>query len=71
MIALEIQQELESLGNALDAAFARRFFKTGPGEYGEGDLFRGLRLPVIRKLAKKIQGHTRMRHRRASLLPVS
>jgi 3-methyladenine DNA glycosylase AlkD len=49
----DIQAELDGLADPQAAAFAQRFFKTGPGQYGEGDIFRGIRVPVLRRLAKK------------------
>lgn len=51
MKADDVQEELRALGNPLAAAMALRFFKTGPGQYGEGDRFRGIKVPVIRKVA--------------------
>lgn len=51
--AMEAEAELVSLGDPEDAAFLQRFFKTGPGEYGAGDRFLGIRVPVVRKLARK------------------
>ena len=53
MVTAEIQEELARLGSAEQAAILQRFFKTGPGEYGAGDRFRGIRVPVLRKLARK------------------
>src|SRR5271166_1091927 len=52
MTGKDIQIHLRSLGNAKDAAFLAGFFKTGPGQYGEGDVFIGVRVPVIRNVAK-------------------
>jgi 3-methyladenine DNA glycosylase AlkD len=49
----EIQKALADLGDSGQAAILQRFFKTGPGQYGEGDRFRGIRVPVLRKIAGK------------------
>ncbi len=49
----EIQERLKALGDPRHAAILQRFFKTGPGEYGEGDRFVGMRVPEVRKLAQE------------------
>lgn len=49
----EIIRQLHKLGNPAIAAHAQRFFKTGKGEYGEGDQFLGIRVPTIRKCVTK------------------
>ena len=58
MKVAELQKKLTSLEDSHRASLHKRFFKTGPGEYGEGDLFRGIRVPVLRKLAKEYQSLT-------------
>ena len=53
MNANEISNRLQKMGNKEDARFLQGFFKTGPGQYGEGDIFLGIRVPAVRKLAKE------------------
>lgn len=47
-----IQQLLLTLSNSDIAEHSQRFFKTEAGEYGEGDIFLGIRMPVLRQHAK-------------------
>ena len=59
----DIKNEMRKLANKKIAEHSQRFFKTGKGQYGEGDIFLGIRVPVLRKIAKKF--------RRISLAEVS
>ena len=59
----DIKNEMRKLANKKTAKHSQRFFKTGKGQYGEGDIFLGIRVPVLRKIAKKF--------RRISLAEVS
>lgn len=47
--------KLEALSDEKNAGILQRFFKTGPGEYGEGDRFRGIRVPALRKLCREFR----------------
>ncbi|MHC4434880.1 MAG: DNA alkylation repair protein [Planctomycetota bacterium] len=48
-----ILKRLRELGDSDVAAHSQRFFKTGPGQYGEGDKFLGIRVPTVRKCVRK------------------
>ncbi len=49
----EIHHRLHNLADKDKAKILHGFFKTGPGQYGEGDRFIGVTVPVLRKLAKE------------------
>jgi 3-methyladenine DNA glycosylase AlkD len=55
MLVQNIQRKLQELESRKKAKVLQRFFKTGPGEYGEGDVFIGVKVPELRKLAKEYQ----------------
>lgn len=51
----DLEHELRALKNAERAEASQWFFKTGPGQYGAGDQFFGITVPVQRKIAKRYQ----------------
>jgi 3-methyladenine DNA glycosylase AlkD len=53
--AQQIRKRLRQFASKEKAKILRRFFKTGPGEYGEGDVFLGVVVPDIRRVAKEFQ----------------
>jgi 3-methyladenine DNA glycosylase AlkD len=49
----EIKRELALLADPAKAKVLQGFFKTGPGQYGEGDIFLGVGVPLLRRLVAK------------------
>jgi 3-methyladenine DNA glycosylase AlkD len=54
--AVSVRRRLRELCDPRDALFLQGFFKTAPGQYGEGDRFLGIRVPVIRRVAREARG---------------
>ena len=48
-----LMTEMLSQADAVQAVGLSRFFKTGPGQYGEGDRFLGINVPVTRKIVER------------------
>jgi 3-methyladenine DNA glycosylase AlkD len=58
MSAAAFRRRLMAHANPADAAILQKFFKTGPGQYGEGDVFVGVRLPAMRAICRECRGAT-------------
>ncbi|HEY4381113.1 MAG TPA: DNA alkylation repair protein [Acidobacteriaceae bacterium] len=56
MTGAALKRELKAAGTPERAAGAARFFKTGKGEYGEGDLFLGITVPDLRRIVRRYRG---------------
>lgn len=55
MSARAIERRLRAVGDPERAKHSLRFFRTGPGQYGEGDRFLGLTVPEIRAVAREFK----------------
>ncbi len=50
---MSVQSDLKKIANVQKATILSRFFKTGKGQYGEGDVFWGIMVPQQREIAKQ------------------
>jgi len=55
MTAKEARKQLKALSSSEVAKSAARFFKTGPGQYGEGDKFIGIKVPTLRTVSREFR----------------
>lgn len=53
MSARQVQKEIKTLANRAKAYHLQKYFQTAPGQYGQGDIFLGLTVPQVRKIATK------------------
>ena len=56
--AVEISKRIHAIADPVRAIGTARFFKTGPGEYGEGDKFAGVTTPQMRAIVKEVAKDT-------------
>lgn len=50
--ASDVEERLRAEADPERARFQQGFFKTGPGEYGEGDVFLGIKVPTLRRITR-------------------
>lgn len=55
MTANDAKKKLKSLASSDVAKSSVRFFKTGPGQYGEGDIFIGIKVPTLRTVSREFR----------------
>ena len=56
LTARAIRARLRSHAIPGNVAILQSFFKTGPGEYGEGDTFIGVKVPAVRAVCRECRG---------------